>query len=221
MRKYSDLTQHQKDKATDKALEILVDKLMWDGFDFQFKSVLAQKHFFDSFVIYQDEEDIKKCILNIAEHMRFYQKEHNVKRQCLANVSYLMNTIQMNFPTFYAKAITVLVVYYDKQMDRLCNIIHVVIDIGDSNIIDPSYEVNSIPDTDYCLNFKVFKELYGDRIICDKKLLVEDYKKVIKDLIEFDEFSKKINSGEFLFGDKKFYNDQADYIDFINMVGGF
>lgn len=67
MRKYSDLTQHQKDVATDKALEILVDKLMWDGFDYQFKSVLAQKHFFESFESHKSDEQVKACILRSDE----------------------------------------------------------------------------------------------------------------------------------------------------------
>jgi hypothetical protein len=67
VRKYSDLTKHQKDKATDKALEILIDKLMWDGFDYQFKSVLAQKHFFESFGQYKKDHQIKACILRSDE----------------------------------------------------------------------------------------------------------------------------------------------------------
>ena len=67
MRKYSDLTQHQKDKATDKALEILVDKLVRDEFDYQFKSVLAQKHFFESFESHKSDEQVKACILRSDE----------------------------------------------------------------------------------------------------------------------------------------------------------
>lgn len=67
MRKYSDLSQHQKDKATDKALEILVDKLVRDGFDYEFKSALAQKHFFDAFNNYTKDEDIKARIIRSDE----------------------------------------------------------------------------------------------------------------------------------------------------------
>lgn len=67
MRKYSDLTQSQKDKATDKCLEILVDKLVRDGFDYEFKSVLAQKHFFESFGNHKQDHQIKACILNSDE----------------------------------------------------------------------------------------------------------------------------------------------------------
>jgi len=67
MRKYSDLSQHQKDKAVDKALEILVNKLVNDGFDYEFKSAFAQKCFLESFVKYKQDNKIKECFLQSDE----------------------------------------------------------------------------------------------------------------------------------------------------------
>ena len=160
-------------------------------------------------------------ILNISKHMCHYQKTHNIKGECLANVSYLLNNIKLNFPSFKAKARAVLVAFYDKETDCLRSINHVVIDLGNGDLLDPSHEINSIPDTDYCLNFNVFYKSYGQCVHIDKKILNSRFKELIELCIRFEKHADDINNGEWIVADKDTFNKQADYIDFINMVGGF
>lgn len=67
MKKYSDLTSLQKDFAVDKALIVLVKMLISDSFEFQFKSPLAQWHFYNALSSFKKDEDSLKAILDSDE----------------------------------------------------------------------------------------------------------------------------------------------------------
>jgi hypothetical protein len=66
MKTYKQLTQLQKDFATDKALEILIKIMIQEEFDFTFKSPLAQKHFLDAFRFQKTKSEFE-CIIESDE----------------------------------------------------------------------------------------------------------------------------------------------------------
>jgi lipoprotein signal peptidase len=87
MKIYSQLIDIEKDFAVDKAIEVLVKQLVATDFDYQFKSLIAQKHFFQSFaienqgiefqrILESDEivEELTPCAVAIAE-MAFYPED--------------------------------------------------------------------------------------------------------------------------------------------------
>ena len=71
MKTYNDLTPIQRDLAVDKALEVLVKILLKDEFDYKFKSLLAQEHFYNAFRWRQwaDEFDTVMGSDEIAEEL--------------------------------------------------------------------------------------------------------------------------------------------------------
>jgi hypothetical protein len=46
-----------------------------------------------------------------------------------------------------------------------------------------------------------------------RPIFKEKFKKSISDFLDFIKLAERINNNEFLICDKKFYNDQADYIE--------
>jgi hypothetical protein len=88
-------------------------------------------------------------------------------------------------------------------------ITHMVLQIGDSKLIDPSAEVVDMDDIQYI----------GSNI-CDllKKLrlkegvLEAELKEALKQYLLFKSYAERINSGELIVANKVYYNNQADYI---------
>ena len=78
MKTYNDLTSHQKDTATDKALEVLVKMILDTEFDYVFASPLTQKRFYDAirfpktkseFEIMMASDEIAEELYPLAESM--------------------------------------------------------------------------------------------------------------------------------------------------------
>src|ERR1022692_825737 len=71
MKTYNDLTSHQKDVATDKALEVLVRMILDENFDYIFASPLTQKCFYDAirFPKTKSELEVMMASDEIAEEL--------------------------------------------------------------------------------------------------------------------------------------------------------
>jgi hypothetical protein len=151
----------------------------------------------------------KEIAFALAGLMLRYQKENKVKKQCVTNVQYLFDQLILHGVKCKAKPAIV------------CNkthIIrgHVVIVLDDGTIVDPSYEIAQLQDTQYIGNIKVFSSLlkYDDSQSQSK----EDFlKQTITDFLDFNKLAEDINKSQhcksFIITDKEHYNKQADYID--------
>jgi hypothetical protein len=147
-------------------------------------------------------------ISNTVLSMREFQKKNCIKNQCVTNCQYLYDIIKKNF-TNNAIVKPVLVISYDTEIDtHTCIGGHLVIDLDGDNetIIDPSYDIFSSKNKSYFYKIKDFMDSFNH----DDK---SKFKKCISDFIHFTKIAQEINNGEFRISDKKFYNDQSDYIE--------
>jgi hypothetical protein len=140
--------------------------------------------------------------------MRDYQKMHNIKGQCGTNSMYLVDNLR-NFG-FNAKVQPVIVVSTSSD-SIVVNSGHLVV-IYNNVLLEPSYEIYSLKTKHYCFNVKEFIDLVKqyklENIITNDKT-----KEFIKNYLSFCNLAKQINEGEFLIADRKFYDDQADYVE--------
>jgi len=149
----------------------------------------------------------KKQIMlaNIVLLMREYQKKHNIKKQCVTNCQYLYDTFKENCPlnNIIVKAVIGILLNDDRTIIYKG---HVVVEVDEEFIIEPSYEVYSIGNIEYFDNIKQFK----NRFTFPNK---NDMKDMIKEFICFTKLADIINNGELTFTDKEYYNNQADYVE--------
>ena len=147
-----------------------------------------------------------------VDNMREYQNLNNVKGQCITNTQYLYDTIKYNsfgkYVEFKAKA--VFVIKIDNELNLTRFVTHVVLNVKDKSndeeyIIDPSYETFSLKNKKYYDTIQSFMPFF-------KNMTDENKKKILKEYISLSKHADNINNGELLFADRKFYDQQADYI---------
>jgi hypothetical protein len=124
----------------------------------------------------------------------------------MSNVQYLYDFIKY-YNLFNAKVKAVVVTGFDKDLGRhRCVTGHLVITYGyDEKVIDPSYDVVSLDDKSYFHNIKDLKENTGFNY--------QQFKNIINDVVDFTKKADRMNNGECVCADLKFYNDQADFIE--------
>jgi hypothetical protein len=83
---------------------------------------------------------------------------------------------------------------------------HLVVEVDEEFIIEPSYEVCSIDNILYFDNIKAFMNKYK---IPD----TNDMKHLIKDFVSFTKLADAINNGELTITDKEYYQNQANYVE--------
>lgn len=153
-------------------------------------------------------ENLKLKKINILlKHMNEYQKNNSIEKMCVNNVQILMDNFNSVNPNHPIKSQAVICFYYNKELNTKNIITHLVCS-WNGNIIDPSYEVNSIKE---CLYFKNVKELleFFPEIKDDK----EFYNNSIKHFLTFVDYSIRMNKGEFIITDKEYYNNINDYCE--------
>jgi hypothetical protein len=156
---------------------------------------------------------------SLVEKMYEYQRKHGIKGECLANTQYLYDSVNASIPGINAKAFAVIAyrqIHKEHGIkDRKRHIevqhhliTHMVLQIGDSKLIDPSAEVADMDNIQYV----------GSNI-CNllKKLRMEglsesEIKDGLKQYLLFKSYAERMNSGELLVANKVYYNNQADHI---------
>jgi hypothetical protein len=159
-------------------------------------------------------------IAKLIAVMHKYQKDNNIKNECIANTQYLYDSLKSSFPDIQAKARAVIAFrHVEKELgviDGKMNvhfddyfIIHMCVDIGNDKLVDPSQDINDLPNVTYIgydiVNFMKKVRSWGH----DE----EQIKKIIKQYVEFIKYAERINDGEMLYANKKYYNEQADYVE--------
>jgi hypothetical protein len=148
-------------------------------------------------------------IANIILSMREFQKEHNITSQCVTNAQYLYDIIKTNTSND-VKTKAVFVFSNDNMETAFFVGGHLVILLDDDTVIDPSYDIFCRTNNRYFDNVKDFMNIFDDKTALSTRI---DIKKLLHDHITFMKLAERINNGEFIITEKKFYNDQADYIE--------
>jgi hypothetical protein len=149
---------------------------------------------------------IEKKIQLFIKYMIEFQKNNNIKGQCITNTQYLYDHINHNFSNIKHKAKAVICVTNNNNI--ITCIVHMVI-IIDNNIYDPSYEIISLNNLSYYDNIKTIISVLPH---VSKEMI----SKTFTGFIKFIELADKINKGGLLVCDKDFYNNQADYVEIKN-----
>lgn len=149
-------------------------------------------------------------IANIILSMREYQKENNIKNQCVTNTQYLYDIIKMNsISNVKTKAVYVFSGNYEEDTAIFVGG-HLVVELDDETIIEPSYDIFSLKNKSYFDNIKDLLNIFDNKVELKTKININ---KLIYDNIQFMKISEQINNGELLISDKEHYNKQADYIE--------
>jgi len=149
-------------------------------------------------------------ISNIILSMRKYQKENDIKRECVTNAQYLYDIIKINSNSD-VKTKAVYVFSHNEEDNTLVYLGgHIVVILNNNLVIEPSNDVFCLKNVSYFDNFKDFINIFDDKVLLKSKVNI---KKLIDDHIVFTKLSDKINNGELIICDKIHYNKQADYIE--------
>ncbi len=151
------------------------------------------------------DSQIKKIDL-IANHMCAYQKEHNITGRCCDNVTILYDIIKSSFKLVNPVFKNVVVCSEKNGLPMVCEG-HLVIQLDNGCLIDPSYEIASWKNANYLDNFENFRKCV-EGIDVFKPLM----NKIEKDFNCFKIYAKRMNNGEFGVSSDTYYNNLAKYL---------
>ena len=143
-------------------------------------------------------------LANVILLMREYQKKHNIKKECVTNCQYLYDTFKANCPLNNVKVKAVIGILPNKY-GTIIYAGHVVVEVDEKFILEPSYEVYSTDNIEYFDNIRQFMNKY--------KIPNKHMKHLIKDFIDFTKIADTINNGGLHITDNEYYNNQADYVE--------
>lgn len=148
-------------------------------------------------------------IANIVLLMRGYQEAKNIKKQCVTNIQYLYDFIKLN-NICNVKTKAVYVFSYNDE-ENIATIVsgHLVIELDNKRIIEPSYDIFCLKNKYYFDNIKDLKNMYDDKT----EYLKNNMKQIINDHLHFMKLSEQINNGGLLMTDKEHYDNQANYVE--------
>ena len=145
------------------------------------------------------------ALANIVLLMREYQKKHNIKKQCVTNCQYFYDNFKANYPLNNIKVKAVIGISLNDDRTIIYRG-HVVVEVDEKFILEPSYEVYSTDNIEYFDNIKQFMNTY-------KFPNKNDMKHLIKDFVSFTKLADAINNEELTITDTEYYNNQADYVE--------
>ena len=146
-------------------------------------------------------------ISKIVSAMLDYQKEHSITSRCMTNTQYLIDQIRHNCPDIPVKVAPVIVA--GGMGDTLQCVVHLVVLINDTDILDPSYETYSLNNKEYYGSYKVFYETLKHLELEKGK---EFSKYILNSYLRLSKVADRINKKEFCICNKEYYTSQADYV---------
>jgi hypothetical protein len=148
-------------------------------------------------------------VAGIIESMFEYQQAHNIKSECLANVSILCEACRHY--GINVKAVPVVVT--SRCGDTFGFVTpHMAAELQSELgeiIIDPSYEVVEMENTAYFKTYKTLVEKF-ENPNCPK--IKEYLRECAVGLIKFKTFADRINQGEELGSSNSYYDGLCDYV---------
>ena len=149
-------------------------------------------------------------LAKIRKLMFEYQKNNNVEKQCITNCQYFLDCIKANCPDLNPEAVACIVCIIDDDIKAIVYMNHVMIRCGDK-YIEPSYELDVIPDTNKYHYFTI-SDLKSNTPFrnADKEFI----KQSISNHIYFIDVARRINAGkEVVIASSALYKAQADYVE--------
>ena len=140
----------------------------------------------------------------VCKIMYDYQQKNNIKNECMTNTTIMYDYLK----SIGIKDVKIKSVIVTGFRNKIPVIVmgHLVVDIGNDNLIECSYDVCIIEDAYY---FDNVKNLFYVR----PNISPDDKKKLIKDVLHFKKIADRINNGEFLIISGKTYHEQLNYIE--------
>ena len=160
--------------------------------------------------------NMSNLIKSIIDTMIEYQAINNIKGRCITNTQILYDIIRATDPLLDVKIKAAIVIIDDSENKNfIINKGHMVLDIGNENVIDVSYEVASYNNSYYFTNIKDFMNFsfknYGKKQCIEIWNKLGGIKKITEDFINFVKHANEMNNNEFSMH-KSYYNKLCDYI---------
>lgn len=153
---------------------------------------------------------MEAIISQIIIEMREYQKNKNIKNQCVTNVSFLYNTIS-GFGIKNIKAKSAICVYFDDN-EKIIRIVagHMLL-LVDEIIIEPSYDIYCLSGIKYFYTIKKFMNYIKNNNYFSIEDTTFDLKYVIEHVTHFKKFETTINGGGVIYGES-YYTELENHI---------
>jgi len=133
-----------------------------------------------------------------------YQQKNNIKNECTTNTTIMYDYLK-SIGMKDVKIKSVIVTGFRNKIP-VTVMVHLVVDIGNNDLIECSYDVCIIEDAYYFDNVK--------NLFYVRPNLSPDVKKdIIENVLYFKKIADKINNGEFLITSSKVYHEQLNYIE--------
>jgi hypothetical protein len=157
-------------------------------------------------------------LTNILLSMREYQKQNEIKSKCVDNCQFTRDVLT----PYFGNRIQVkpVIVLHNEVEGSTAICIHLVIQFDDT-IIEPSYEYFKIKDKHYIDNLIHLTEIMKSNCV-DNCQFTRDFKKMYKENVEnfikFIKIADEMNKGIFKITDKKYYDNQINFIEKENHI---
>ena len=153
---------------------------------------------------------------NIIMSMREFQKNNNIKNQCLTNAQYLYDALTENKVKNDVKVQACFVISLDRDVYIVGG--HVVVML-DNVVLDPSFDVHSLNNKTYFENvndfMKALNKLKTDGVNINELKTdgIVGVKGVVSHHVQFVKYAEQMNRGVQVITERTFYDDQADHIE--------
>lgn len=145
-------------------------------------------------------------ITEIANDMCLYQKLKNVKAECVTNTQILFDIINDNYPHLDVKAKPCFVIEKNKDKKYLKTTVHILIQINNKTIIDPSYETACLKNALYMDTINDIKDFLGDLFKSNSKYLITNF-------LKLNDYCSKMNTKKFRVQNSDYYNNVFDFLE--------
>ena len=149
------------------------------------------------------------------ELLRKYQKDNNIKGQCITNCQILFDLYNNNIKPLIdleikVKAVMVACNFEDLQATGIVQG-HLILDL-DGELIEPSYEIFIFPKPIYFDNIKRFNDCVKWNEATSKEEEIQNKKDTFSKFLDFKKLADEMNEGKFTIVDLEYYNNAIDYL---------
>jgi hypothetical protein len=149
------------------------------------------------------------------KHMMLFQKKNKIKAECVSNTQFLLEHVKLyaqahNIP-FTLKAKTVMAFYINKKQQPVSTI-HIVVQIDENRILDPSYEFYRIKDVQYFESLKPYMSFMKQHSVIDKELK-HRFRYAIKQFLDFKNTYEEMPILCDSIFNQPYYDKQLDFLN--------
>lgn len=159
--------------------------------------------------------DKNEIINKFVIPMHNFQKSNKITRMCVINSKFAYDIINLVFKNYNVKIASVCVL---SKTNSYITTGHLVIVSPDGTILDPSYEIYTLPDVEYFTKYNRFKkrcQKLNIRLTKYNRKCYNNFKHTAKELNTYiiGELITDVNDYHMM----KYYIEQADYVRDANL----